>query len=165
MRREHRRFLVVDECLGAALVNFVINFALARLAYHARPSLPLFGATSIAADTLATALVLPLLTALIVTPLVRLGVARGKLPPLAPPPAGWRPRSMGARGLLLAAASLVLVAAPFVLALALAGATRLPLGAFAWLKGGFAALLAALVTPPCAWWALADASAVFAPAP
>ena len=163
MRREHRRFLVVDECIGAAIVNFAINFALARLAYRALPSLPLYGRTSIAADTIATAIVLPLLTALLVTPLVRLGVARGKLPPLERPPGAWRPRSLVARGVVLAAASLLLVAAPFVLALALVGPTRLPTASFVWLKGGFAAALAALVTPVAAWWALADAS-VSAPA-
>ncbi len=163
MRREHKRLLIVDECIGAAVVNFAINAALGWLAYRARPSLPLFGATSIATDTLATAFVLPLVTVLVATPLIRLGVARGKLPPLDPPiasPRGLprRPRALLARGAVLGVASMLLVAAPFVAALALVGPQSVTPARMVWCKGGFAAVLAALVTPLVAWWALEDAS-------
>lgn len=169
MRPEHRRFLVVDEVIGSSIVNFAINGALAWLTYRSLPSVPLFGRTSMAADTAVTALVLPLLTALIGTPLVRLGVARGKLPrPDAPPPSRapsrslsrslsrWRPRSSVARGLVLGVASLLWVAAPCILVFALVGPASLPTARFIWVKASFAAALGALVTPLIGWWALHD---------
>ena len=160
MRPEHRRFLVVDEVIGSSIVNFAINAALAWLTYRSLPSVPLYGRTSMAADTVVTALVLPLLTALIATPLVRLGVARGKLPrpdaPLAPLAPRWRPRSSVARGLLLGVASVLLVAAPCVLVFALVGPASLPAARFIWVKASFAAALGALVTPLVGWWALHD---------
>lgn len=161
MRPEHRRFLVVDEVIGSSIVNFAINGALAWLTYRSLPSVPLFGRTSMAADTMVTALVLPLLTALIGTPLVRLGVARGKLPrPDAPlpsrSPSRRPPRSSVARGLVLGVASVLLVAAPCVLVFALVGPASLPAARFIWVKASFAAALGALVTPIIGWWALHD---------
>ncbi len=157
----HRRFLIVDELVGSTIVNFVVNGALAWLLFRSATSVPLFGRSSIASDTLATAFILPLLTSLIVTPLVRIQVARGLLPPLAPAamrPTAWARRSRLKRGAIVGAAAVALVATPVVILFALVGPAQLPITRFIWFKASFAAGLGALVTPLIGWWALGDAS-------
>jgi hypothetical protein len=158
----HRRFLVVDEVIGSSIVNFVLNAGIAWWMFRAATSVPLWGSASIAADTLSTAFVLPLLTALIATPLVRIQVARGKLPlhDLAVPRRStfWTRRSFPVRGALLGLAAIVVVGAPVVGAFALVGPPQLTTRHFIWFKASFAAGLGALVTPLLGWWALHDAS-------
>src|SRR5438132_1109625 len=94
----------VDEIVVTAIVNFWLNYGIAWFVFRAAAAVPLWGASSIAVDTVATAFVLPLLTSLIATPLVRLQVYRGKLPPLAPEdvrPSAWLRLPFAARGALL----------------------------------------------------------------
>lgn len=158
---EHRRFLVVDEIVVPAIVNFAINAALAWLTLRGRATLPLWGASSIAVDTLVTAMVLPILTALVAAFLIRLRVARGTLSPLPPErlaPSRWSRRSAWVRGALLGAVAVVLLATPLVLVLALAGVDALGASRFIWLKASFATAVGLVVTPPLGWWALVDAS-------
>ena len=42
LSREHRRFLVVDQLIGAAVVNFLLNAALAWLVFRRAPSVALY---------------------------------------------------------------------------------------------------------------------------
>ena len=162
LSREHRRFLVVDQVFGAAVVNFVINAGIAWLLYRRAPSVTLYAPPVIALDTLVTALVLPLITALVAAYLVPLRVARGEIPPLPalpPRPSAWSRRSALARGTLLGLAAIVLVAVPTLALLALAGVHQLPRATFIYFKASFAAGLGMLVTPALGWWALVDATA------
>ncbi len=159
--REHRRFLIVDELIGPAIVNFLLNAAIAWYLFRKLPSLPLWGSPGIALDTLGTAFVLPILTTLIAAWLVRWRVVRRKLSPIPAEllrPSSWSRRSFLVRGTLLGVAAVVLVAAPLVLLLALVGMERLSFARFVWFKASFAAGIGLLVTPPLGWWALMDAS-------
>jgi hypothetical protein len=158
---EHRRFLIVDELIGPAIVNFLLNGAIAWYLFRKLPSVPLRGSPGIALDTLVTAFVLPVLTALIAAWLVRWRVVRRKLSPIPTEllrPSSWSRRSFLVRGTLLGVAALVLVAAPLVLLLAFVGIEQLSLARFVWFKASFAAGVGILVTPLLGWWALMDAS-------
>jgi hypothetical protein len=165
MSRQHLRFLVVEEVIGSTIVNFLLNAGIAWYLFRRAPSVPMWGASSIAVDTLVTAFVLPVLTALIATFIVRQQVRRGKLLPIPADDIGssrWLARPGWQRGVGLGVASVVLVAAPLVVALTLIGPAQLSSAHFIWFKGSFAAGLGALVTPLLGWWALADASRAFA---
>ncbi|HEY2747808.1 MAG TPA: hypothetical protein VGL86_24465 [Polyangia bacterium] len=161
LSREHRRFVIVDGIIGPAIVNFCLNAAAAWLVFRKLESVPLWGSPGIAIDTLVTAFVLPVLTALIAAWLVRVRVVRGKLAPI--PTASldssrWSRRSSFMRGTLLGVAAVVFVATPAVILFALVGVERLPRASFVWFKASFAAGVGVLVTPPLGWWALVDAS-------
>ncbi|MDB4969959.1 MAG: hypothetical protein JWN44_5648 [Myxococcales bacterium] len=161
LSRAHRRFLLVDEVIGSSIVNFLLNGAMAWWVFRKATSVPLWGSSSIAVDTLVTSFVLPLLTALIATPIVRAQVAWRKLPLL--PKAElrssvWTRRTVVMRGALLGVAAVVLVGAPVVLFFSLVGPHQLPTTSFILFKAGFAAALGAVVTPLLGWWALLDAS-------
>jgi hypothetical protein len=69
MNAAHRRYVVLEQGVGAVSVNFLLNVAIAWAAFRGMSSIPIWGAQSIAGDTIATAFVLPFLTCLIVTPL------------------------------------------------------------------------------------------------
>jgi hypothetical protein len=159
--REHRRFLIVDEIIGPAIVNFCLNAGIAWFFFRKLVVVPLWGAPGIAIDTLSTAFVLPVLTALIAAWLVRARVVRGKLLPIPTAlrrSSSWSRRSSLVRGALLGAAAVVLVATPLVIFFALVGVERMPRTEFVWFKASFAAGVGVLVTPPLGWWALLDAS-------
>lgn len=161
LSREHRRFLVVDQLIGAAIVNFLLNAALAWLLFRRSPSVALYASPGIAIDTVVTALVLPLVTAVVAAFVVRLRVLRGELPPIPTPAANdsaWWRRSTLRRGALLGVAAVVLAALPAIGVFALLRLDRLPRASFIWFKASFAAAVGMLVTPPLGWWALLDAS-------
>lgn len=167
LSREHRRFLVVDQLIGAAVVNFFLNAVLAWLVFRRSPSVALYASPGIAIDTVVTAFVLPLVTALVAAFVVRLRVVRGELPSLPTFTAHesvWSRRSTLQRGALLGVAAAVLVGLPAIGVLALVGVDRLPRASFIWFKASFAAGVGMLVTPPLGWWALIDASRA-APSP
>jgi hypothetical protein len=160
----HLRFLALEQGVGAALFNAALNAGIAWLLFRGRPSVPLWGVESVGGDTLVTAFVLPLLTALIVTPLAR-GRVRGAVLPHLPWTRDthgwlrWRPASAFRRGVLLGAVSVAAVAVPTVAALALLHPTPMTVGGFVAFKAAFAGALAALVTPVVGLWALTDAGA------
>jgi hypothetical protein len=161
LSREHRRFLVVDQLIAAAVVNLLINYAVAWCIFRRIPSVGLHASPGIAGDTVVTAFLLPLITAFATAFVVRLRVVRGQLPPLvlaaANAPAWWR-RAVWRRGTLLGVAAVLVLALPTVGLFALFGIEQLPLPRFLWFKAGFAAGVGLLVTPPLGWWALIDAS-------
>ena len=156
---EHRRLLIVDNGVGSAVVNFLINGAIAWALFHSMPYVPLWGQSSIAGDTFATAFLLPLLTCLIVTRIVHRQVVAGRVLPL-PMVSAPRPMQFLAllstlrRGLALGLGGVALGALPTVLWFIWAGPPELQRESFLWFKAGFAAVLAAAVTPLIAWLAL-----------
>jgi hypothetical protein len=160
---EHRRFLIVDQGVGATVINFLLNGGIAWALFHSVAYVPLWGQSSIAGDTFATAFLLPLLTCLIVTRIVHRQVASGHLLPLAVAPKLSAMQllislSTLRRGMLLGIGGVVLAALPTVLWFVWAGPSEVSLGSFLWFKASFAAVLAAGVTPLIAWLALASPS-------
>ena len=122
---------------------------------------PVWGFTSVAADTLGTAFILPVVTALITDFLVRLQVDRALLPKLPPTllrATRFSERNVLQRGAFLGLAAMGMAAAPVIAGVALLGPPELTTSGFILFKATFAAALGAFVTPVLAWWSLQDAS-------
>jgi hypothetical protein len=160
LENRHRRYLF-EQGLGAVVVNIVINAAIAWLLFRSLQVVSLWGPQSIAIDTLATCVILPFLTCLIVTRMVKREVSRGRLP-LAP----WRRASHAALGRLprntllrasAIAAGSVSVAAPLGIGVfVVLGITELGLWQFVAFKAFFAGALGGVVSPLVALCALGD---------
>ncbi len=169
MSRAHRRYVFLEQGVGAAGFNFLLNAAIAWLMFRGADVVPLWGQQSIAGDTIGTSIILPFLTCLIATRLVRGHVRSGKVAPLGwsrdtQPWLGWLPRGTLARALALGGAGLLVFAPPVLVTLAAFGVTHLGLGRFVVhglarfvvFKASFAAAEALVVTPLVALWAIAE---------
>ncbi len=163
----HRRYLLIDHCLGAGIFNFLLNAAIAWVLFRQMETVPLWGQQSIAGDTIGTAFMLPLLTTLIASRVVYGHVRKGRVSALAWPEASFGrrlPRWLSLRGALLGAACILVAGIPATRTLAAAGVGEMSLGGFVVFKAAFAAALAVLVTPLIARAALADGSTDAGPA-
>ncbi len=161
MQRAHWRYLLANQVFGAAAINAGINGGFAWGIFGGLEAVPLWGQTSIVGDTLSTAVLLPLLTGLIATTLVRRDVRDGRIGSMTRDGGKQRfgarlPKSALGRGLLLAGAALVFAAAPAVACLALLGVTEMSPPAFIGFKVAFAVALGLAVTPYLALAALGD---------
>ena len=159
MSPEHRRFLLLEQGVGSALFNFVLNGAIAWLLFRSVERVPLWGQQSIAGDTIGTCFFLPFFTALIVTPLVRRRVRAGAVAPLewtreTHPPLAWLPSGTAKRGLVLGVICLLALGPLSVWVLGRVGVDELGFWAFVAFKATFAAALALLVTPLISIWAM-----------
>jgi len=153
----HRRFFLVEQGAIPALFNLVLNGAIAWALFRTASGVPLWGESSVGVDLLATAFLLPFLTCVIVSALVAREVEAGKVDPLPEAQRShsrWVARSPSRRGLFLGAAVILFGALPLVWALHLGAARPFPVGSFIAFKALWAAMLAFLVTPVIAWWAL-----------
>jgi hypothetical protein len=162
MSPTHGRYLLLEQGVGAGVVNFGINAAIAWGMFRGAESVPLWGQQSIMGDTIGTCVMLPLLTSLIVTRVARGQMRAGKMPPLGwsratHPVLGWLPRGTVVRGLVLGAVCVVVFAPLAYLYLRAREVDGMGLGRFVLFKASFAALLGALVTPVIALWAIGEA--------
>jgi hypothetical protein len=157
MSDDHRRFLIVEQGVGAAIFNLLFNAFIAWALFRRLDVVPLWGDRSVAGDTIATGVLLPLLTCLIVTRLVRRHVAAGGVPPLAdrPPAVAWMPHSSFLRGVTLAVLTSVTLVPVTIATLSALGVAAMGFWTFVAFKGAWAALAALVVTPVVALWALA----------
>ena len=161
----HRRFLLIEQGVGAAIFNLLLNGAIAYFVARSLDTVPLWGRdVSIAGDTIFTTFLLPFFTCLFVTRLARTQVEKGKLPPLS-----WRrtshatlrrlPARTSSRAVVLGLAGLIGFAPVAVWTLVALEVDTLGFWSFVTFKALFAAVLAALFTPLIALIALGDASA------
>lgn len=161
MRAAHWRYLLLDNGVGAALLNAGINGAIAWAVFHRMAVVPLWGAVGIATDTVATSIILPVLTCVIVTLLTNWHVRAGRLPPLTSFVGSFAalrlPEGVWARAGSLALASLVLLVPVTLMTFVGLGVDRLPFDRFLVFKVGFAVVDGILVTPLCARAALSRA--------
>ena len=162
MPRAVRHYLLVEQGVGAAVFNFVLNAAIAGAMFRSVDVVPLWGQQSIMGDTIGTCFLLPFLTCLIATRLARGHVRAGKVAPLgwtraSHPLLGWLPQSTARRGVALGLACIALLAPLAFIALRVLDVAGLSFWRFVVFKGGFAAVAAALVTPLVALWAIAEA--------
>src|SRR5438874_2612083 len=98
-----RRYLLLEQGVGAAVFNLVLNAAIAWAMFRSVAVVPLWGQQSIMGDTIGTCFLLPLLTCLIATRLVRSHVRAGKVAALgwtrtSHPVLGWLPETPARRG-------------------------------------------------------------------
>jgi len=129
--------------------------------FRAADEVPLWGQQSIAADTIGTSLILPLLTCLIVTPVARRHVRAGKVAPLgwtrqSHAALAWLPRGTFARALVLGIVCMVALSPLTLLVISRLHVASMSVSRFVLFKAGFAALEALFVTPLVAIWAIAE---------
>ncbi len=159
----HRRYLVVEQGVGAAIINLLINGAIAWAMFRSLATVPLWGEQSIAGDTIGTTFLLPFITCLIVTPLAQRQIRGGKLPPIGARLGRYAmldrlPATAFRRGLVIGALTMFVVAPLAVLVLSVVGVDAMGFASFLVFKAVFAAALAAAVTPVLSFCALADVS-------
>ena len=157
----HRRFLWLDQGLIPAAVNFIIVGGIAWAMFGSQPELPKFGMTSVASELLATGFLLPLITCLINSPIVRSQVKSGKLPPLNEtqmPKRQWYKQRSYLRGIVLGLPGLLFATATIPLVLVLWPGETLETQTFILFKAVWAAVFGFAITPLIGWWALANAS-------
>jgi hypothetical protein len=154
----HRRYLLLEQGIGAGVVNLAINAAIAWAMFRGMTTVPLWGDLSIGGDTIGTTFFLPFLTTLFASRAVRGHVRRGRVPalPWGDPPGRRVPRGLAARGALLGVLCVLVVGLPTAHGLDAAGVAAMSFGDFLVFKALFAAVLGMLVTPVVARAALAD---------
>lgn len=161
MEAHHRRFLLLEQGIGSAIFNVVLNGLIAWALFRHLEVVPLWGQESIVGDTLGTSFFLPFFTALIVTPLVRRRVRKGGIDGLgwtreSHSLLGWLPPGTFRRAATLGFLTLIVVGPLAVLALHLFSVEQLAFWSFVAFKAAFAGALALLVTPVISLWALAE---------
>ena len=161
MSSAHVRYLFVEQLVGSAVVNLVLNALIAWGVFGRLGVVPLWGQQSIAGDLVGTAFLLPFLTCVIVTPMARRQVVQRGLGGL-----GWSrasspwlrllPASTVWRGAVLGVAC-VLAVAPFLVGtLDVVGVGAMSVRGFVIFKALVAGVLGAAVTPLIALWAIAE---------
>ena len=161
LSEKHRSWLIREQVIAPAAINFVLNAGIAWLIFRGRGVVPLWGEGGIAPDAIATLFLLPFLTCLIVTPLVRRALRAGKVPPLdgvigLPAVILRLPRALLGRAAVLGLGG-VAVGAPLVLGAAALAGGALAVPTLVLAKGVYTGALAALVGPLIALRTLAEA--------
>lgn len=160
-----RSFLALEQIVVPALFNFAFNAVLGWLEFRTHTPLPLWGEPSMGLDLLGMLFFLPAFSCLIGTPLIRHAARQGKV--------DWLPYSLSEHALLrrlpsstwrraavLGALCTGVLGPLSIGAILLAGATSWSLWDAVIFKGLYAGILAALVTPWLALYALLDERAV-----
>jgi hypothetical protein len=163
LSENQRKYLIQDQIIGSAVFNALLNALFAWLTFRHHASVPMKGDPSIIGDAIGTAVLLPLLTCLIVTPLVRKAIKTGKVTPLSIPSPGrsmvlWLPSLSFLRGLVLALGALATCTPALLGLLVLAGVEQLSVGTFIFIKTIYAAAMAALCAPVIALYVMASES-------
>src|SRR6516162_455662 len=157
-----RRFVLLDNGVGAFVVNLLINGVIAWLLFRKVTHVPMWGQSSIAGDTIATACLLPAISCLIVTPLARGRVRTCRVAAVGGASWRWIPRNMVWRALLVGLICLLVLTPLTLFVLGTLGVEELSPWHFVYFKATFAAVEGALVTPFLALWAISEAPAGFA---
>lgn len=162
----NRRWIVANALGATAVVNVLTNAAPALLTLGGRPSVPLWaapvaGGPSTITDTLGTLFLLPLITCLIVTRVIRRGLRRGELVSLRHarvlhPLLATIPSNRLVRALLFGGVSFAILSPPAAGILLAAAPDPLPASAFVAYKAILGVALGAFVTPLIALCAMLD---------
>lgn len=160
MIRRHLIFLILEQCVGSAVFNVALNAGIAWVAFRNLELVPLWGFQSIAFDTVVTCFMLPFMTCLISTAVIRLQVKKELLPHMV-----WRrihhsilgrlPHGTLRRALVLGTVGVTL-SAPTLLVFVALGIDQQFFRDFVIFKALYAALLAAFFSPLIALCVLGD---------
>lgn len=151
----HFRYLVLQSCLGAAVVNAAVNGGIAWAQTRALPALGMWTIPGVALDLMTTAFGVTFGTFIAMTLQVRRDVARGRItaPRLSSEIEGWFARHTARlparflpQGILLGVVSIPFCV-PLLAGLALSRVGHLDRSAFIEIKAAFAGIEGALVTP------------------
>ncbi len=165
----HRRYLVIEQGVGAIIANLLINAGIAWLMFRSMDIVPLWGQQSIAGDTLGTTFFLPFFTCLIVTPLTHMAIRQGRMPSSRwmrqeHPWLSRLPGGTALRAFVLGLIVFVLVGPISVWVLSLLGVQEMSFRGFVLFKALFAGALAAPVAPLIALCAIGDSAGMSADA-
>jgi hypothetical protein len=145
------RSYIRSQGLACAVINVVLNPAIAWLGNRQMAFVPLSGENSIVVDTAVTSIVLPLLVSLFVTPAARRGLRAGQITGSDVVP--WEGRVLSrlpvqawSFGLLIGIVAAVILTPLIFGAFRMMGASGLPFAAFALLKAAYTPTLGYLVT-------------------
>jgi len=163
-----RRYLFVQNLVGAAFVNLLINGALGWLITRSLTTFPVWAFPGAALDLAGTGFGVTFGTCIAARIGVSWDVGRGRIEPpsLLPEHAVWYRRLPGnvfSRSVWLGLISLPVFVLPLLAWLSWSGMPALERTSFIWLKAGFSAIQAAIVTPPIVLAALVDVSRAASP--
>ena len=161
MQKEHYLYLILFQGIGAGILNFFINAAIAMGMFYSIAVIPLWGIQSIMADFLGTIFILSFITSCIVTPMTYKTIAMKKLPV-----SKWRreshallgrlPEKILPRAAIFALTFLIILAPIVIFTVSASGIHEMAFRDFIIFKGIFSAILAAIVTPIITLAALGD---------
>ncbi|MEZ6062926.1 MAG: hypothetical protein R3C19_21485 [Planctomycetaceae bacterium] len=158
-----RRYLVLYQCLLPMLINIVVCGLIGAVDYRGLNTLPVLEPPkSVAVDLAATSFLLPFLTCLIATPLVRRDIRRGTVSSLAKkdqqPSAGLPPARMPLllRALLIGGTGAVVVGSAAMIVVSMLPVPTVAVSKFLFWKLTFAGFYGAAVTPFIALLAMAE---------
>lgn len=159
-----RTFILHEQTIVPAVFNLALNAGLGWVLFRQLQQVPLWGDPSLAGDIVGTLFFLPFVTCLVVTPLVKRAARAGKVQWLSIAPGEHPvlrlfPRSLWLRAAFVGFGSVLLLGAPLIGLLAALGVEGWSVGTTVIAKGLYAALIAALVTPYLALYALAGGDA------
>jgi hypothetical protein len=163
---EHRRWLLINAVVIAAIVNGILNALIAWGSAASEDEIPLWaaplvGGPSTIVDTVGTLFILPFLTTVIVTSVAWHEMREGKLAPLmidrnADPLLARLPGRRARRGAYFGLLTVVLLAPVSVVLLIAFDFGDISVGDFVLYKAIFGVLLGLVVTPPIAVAAMTD---------
>jgi hypothetical protein len=163
---EHRRWLLINAVIVAALINGALNALIAWGSAAPEDEIPLWaaplvGGPSTIVDTVATLFILPFLTTVLITSVAWHEMREGKLAPLlidrkVDPLLARLPARRARRGAYFGLLTVVLLAPVSVVLLIAFDFGDISPGDFVLYKAIFGVLLGLVVTPPIAIAALTD---------
>lgn len=158
-----RTFILNEQVLGPFVINFAFNAGDVWLAFRHFAPTPMWALPGVALDLLGVIPGLPFLLCLITTPLVKRAVRKGKVEALPHGPEAYAllrrlPAHNFWRSTYLGIAAQIVVAPLLLGSFLLLGLDQLSLEAFIWLKGTLCGVLAAVMAPIAALYAMAQVS-------
>lgn len=156
-----KRYLLFKQVIPPALINIVANGAISWIAFKNAELIRYWDTVPIGPDLLLTGFLLPFIMAMINSRVIAGKVVAGeieRIPVADIASRGWHRRSIVARSFFLGALGVSLLALPTVLILPLFWVEPLSLWHFVVFKALWAAVLAILVCPVIALWAILNVS-------
>jgi hypothetical protein len=165
LEQAQRRWIVLNAILIAALINAALSALIAWLITLDEEQVPLWAAPlvegpSTVIDTVGTLFVLPFLTTLIITTVVRAEMRHERLRPLAEA-RSWTerlPATRARRGAVLGLICMAVLGPPVVAVLVALDFGDLSVGEFVLYKAIFGVALGVVVSPPIALLALGESA-------
>jgi hypothetical protein len=156
-----RSFILNEQILIPFVANFAFNAGDAWLAFRHFAPIPMWTLPGVALDLIGAIPGLPFILCLITTPLVKRAARKGKVEPLPKGPQAYAvlrrlPSHNFWRAALLGTVSQLVISPVLLLTFLALGLDRLSLDAYIILKGTLCGVLAAVISPITALFALAQ---------
>lgn len=154
----HRRYALAQGIVGG-VINLALNAAIGWALARTRSVVPIYGPGGLVGDSAVTAFLVALLVCLILTPLVRGDVRRGRVPAATGASSAigrLLPKNLMLRALTLGVVATAVVTPLVMLGLGLFGVSLVSVPTFVGFKGVLAAAVAFVVAPLATYRALGE---------